>query len=615
MILRRQNGIASLVGVTLTAFLLLIFTVSIATFMNGELQRATDTADNTKAYFNAQSAAEQAVLAIKNDVKTNTPLANFDQGCGSDPIGATYGTTIPGIICRQVLTHASEVSDNIRNNSAVQFDLTNAPSQPNLNVDRVILKWDMRVPPTGGDGSFLNPKDLGSLSQPEASWPVGAPPVMELTATNYFPGQQSTIDDTSSGSVFLVPEWNCPSGCLTSFDFQQANKTKAGLQPVQYASCHAVGPGDYRCSADLYNIAPLGFKTVLRLQSRYGDASYDLKAYDYADELIQLPLQNALVDVTASVGQAFSRIQLAVPIRSAAYPGFTALYGDVSLCKSFDVLTDPITGTVGARQTPGDGLCPLFDAYIPPPGPTVTSITPNSGPTAGGTTVTINGSGFNNIGLNVKIGNNVASIISVTSTQIVAVTSATATGAYEVIVSDSNGTSSGGPYYTYVPPLTPCNAPGFSCGLLGQYFPNPNAVGSPQRTILDPALWWPDFVPTLVSIFYPKNPNGDVSHVSAHWTGEIQLNPGSNTICNTSDDSTKIYVNGTLVLSDWGATIAPHQLCGSYTNSLGYPWWFPIEVYYQNNCCAGSPNGGGAEMELYSGTTESNNLGGRLRTP
>jgi hypothetical protein len=78
----------------------------------------------------------------------------------------------------------------------------------------------------------------------------------------------------------------------------------------------------------------------------------------------------------------------------------------------------------------------------------VTSITLSSGSALGGAGVTIKGSGFL-AGATVNIGNAATSVHVVSETEITANTSATAAGSYEVVVTDANGTSTGGPSYTY----------------------------------------------------------------------------------------------------------------------------------------------------------------------
>ncbi len=85
--------------------------------------------------------------------------------------------------------------------------------------------------------------------------------------------------------------------------------------------------------------------------------------------------------------------------------------------------------------------------------PTVTTITPTSGPATGGTAVKIKGTGFVSPAT-VTIGSTATSAVVVSETEITAKTAATAAGGHEVVVADANGTSTGGPTYTDLPPPT-----------------------------------------------------------------------------------------------------------------------------------------------------------------
>jgi hypothetical protein len=89
-----------------------------------------------------------------------------------------------------------------------------------------------------------------------------------------------------------------------------------------------------------------------------------------------------------------------------------------------------------------------------PPPPTLTSISPSSGPAAGGTSVTINGSNFT--GSTVTFGLAPASITSNTGNRMV-VTSPAGTGTVDVIVTNAGGTSvtSAADRFTYVSPPPP----------------------------------------------------------------------------------------------------------------------------------------------------------------
>jgi hypothetical protein len=84
--------------------------------------------------------------------------------------------------------------------------------------------------------------------------------------------------------------------------------------------------------------------------------------------------------------------------------------------------------------------------------PTITSVSPSSGTTAGGTAVTITGTGFVS-GAAVTFGSVVASNVTVvSSTSITATTPAHATGAVNVVVTDSNGSGTLANGFTYSNP-------------------------------------------------------------------------------------------------------------------------------------------------------------------
>jgi hypothetical protein len=113
-------------------------------------------------------------------------------------------------------------------------------------------------------------------------------------------------------------------------------------------------------------------------------------------------------------------------------------------------------GTVSVQVTNTDtqsgSLASAF-TYVPPP--TVTSASPNSGPTAGGTSVTLTGTGFQ-AGATVRFGSaSAASLVVVSSTQIRAVSPAGAAGAVNLVVQNPDGQSAtqvNG--FTYVAPPT-----------------------------------------------------------------------------------------------------------------------------------------------------------------
>jgi hypothetical protein len=84
----------------------------------------------------------------------------------------------------------------------------------------------------------------------------------------------------------------------------------------------------------------------------------------------------------------------------------------------------------------------------PVPAPAVTEVTPGSGPSAGGTAVTITGTGFLP-GATVDIGAPATSVTVHSETEITAVTAPDAAGSEEVVVNDLYGSSAGSPSFTY----------------------------------------------------------------------------------------------------------------------------------------------------------------------
>jgi hypothetical protein len=113
------------------------------------------------------------------------------------------------------------------------------------------------------------------------------------------------------------------------------------------------------------------------------------------------------------------------------------------------------TGGSGYRGPTGVGTPDgVISASAPPPSLAVSSVTPDEGPTAGHTTVTIKGTDFVK-GATVKIGGKASSVTVHSETEITAVTAAGSAGSDEVIVTDTAGVSSGGPSYTYVAPPKP----------------------------------------------------------------------------------------------------------------------------------------------------------------
>ena len=112
-------------------------------------------------------------------------------------------------------------------------------------------------------------------------------------------------------------------------------------------------------------------------------------------------------------------------------------------------------GPESASSLPADSVnCP------PPPAPTVTSITPTTGPHGGGTIVTVTGTGFTGV-TNVSFGMVAGTQVSVTDDSTLVVRSPAGTGTVDVVIPGLGGPSemSAADQFTYLPDVNVPNAP------------------------------------------------------------------------------------------------------------------------------------------------------------
>jgi hypothetical protein len=118
-------------------------------------------------------------------------------------------------------------------------------------------------------------------------------------------------------------------------------------------------------------------------------------------------------------------------------------------------------GTLGATvdvivtDAGGTSAANANDKFTYNNAPTVTNVNPNSGPTAGGTPVTITGTGFVS-GATVAFGVNAATSVVVMSATTITCTSPAGVGQVDVIVTDANGasTANANDKFSYTPSVT-----------------------------------------------------------------------------------------------------------------------------------------------------------------
>ena len=175
------------------------------------------------------------------------------------------------------------------------------------------------------------------------------------------------------------------------------------------------------------------------------------------------PPAPTVASISASSGAAAGGTQ--VTITGTNLAGATAVrFGTASASIVSDTSTQIVvespagTGTAYVTVTTASGVSTSSSAdkftYVAAPAPTVSSISPSSGTTAGGTQVTITGKNLTGATA-VKFGTATAIIVSDTSTQIVVKSPAGSGTAYvTVITSGGTSSSSSTDKFTYVAPKT-----------------------------------------------------------------------------------------------------------------------------------------------------------------
>ncbi len=204
-------------------------------------------------------------------------------------------------------------------------------------------------------------------------------------------------------------------------------------------------------------------------------------SYHISPGTVTLPTATAKFTVTGAVGDTVKATvsEFDVTINASA---------------SGQTLTVPFAGYPAASC--GSGACSsaptyqaqnLFSATIaaPPPPPTITSISPATGPDAGGTSVTITGANLAHATA-VDFGTSAANVTADSATSITA-TAPTGTGTVPVTVTTANGAGTSPNQYTYVAPparpvvtgISPATGPdagGTSVTITGTNLANATAV-------------------------------------------------------------------------------------------------------------------------------------------
>ncbi|HVE80750.1 MAG TPA: hypothetical protein VNA68_01240 [Candidatus Dormibacteraeota bacterium] len=327
--LRNQKGGASLLAVVFTSFLIILITVAMASQMSGELRQATDAENSIKAYYEAESKAEEVALDIieyldRIGKDPSLKLSGLNQGCVGVP--GTPLNILPAdpITCIRILAVGSPPPTDISVDNTLEFDLSG------LDFDYVKINFGPQV-----EGN-TDPANL---------------PLLETTMTNY---QGNDVSQTST--VLLDPRKT--TGCNPDpngrFTFYYGRPEAEG---ANYA-CRVTPPvtkvgGETPYEIRLNKGAP--GSAVLRFRPRQRSAVVKFQLFkDDGTRIEAIPFKYAYVDITAKIGESYRRIIKNVPVKSSPLPPADVIYSDTDICKDFELVT--ATGFDHVRQVE----CPVF---------------------------------------------------------------------------------------------------------------------------------------------------------------------------------------------------------------------------------------------------------------
>lgn len=327
-----QAGGISLIAVTFSSLLMLIITLAMVGMMIGELRQSIDAENGVKAYYAAESGAEEALFGLKTALSSGVALSDLNQECDniiaagalnqyfhSDLGSVNDSAAGTQITCRSIRTNGAPIGV-VGQDKIATFDLSGH------NVDSIQVNWDHE-----NDASGPNIPDLG------------------VTITTYPQGSTiANVGQVPTDSVLLQPcqpaspTAACPDRNAAPNKINLQNSFSTGTYPFQtFCSSEAPTANSYRCHATLTNVAPAGTFAVLRLRPLSYGASYSLKIIDSSGASVNVRLQDATVDVTARVGDSFRRIRQQIEVRSGAFEGLDVISSQQDICKDFDYNISP----------------------------------------------------------------------------------------------------------------------------------------------------------------------------------------------------------------------------------------------------------------------------------
>lgn len=348
---------------------------------NGPLGVAI-TPDDTQVYVTNQNDGTVSVISTATDAVTATiPV-------GSNPIGVVVNPTGTQAYVADNGAASISVIDTASNTVSATIPVGNGPGQPAISPDGTTL-----YVPNGSDGtvSILNTANDTTT----ATIPVGAgPAAITLTpdgttayVTNINDNTVSAISTATDAVVATIPVGSLPIAAAVSADGATAYVANLGdgtVSVIDTASNAVTATLTGYSGARSVAINTVSAPVVTAVSPNVGPLA--------GGNTVTISGQN-LAGATAvtfgSAGNATSVTCTQVTCTATAPPGTAG---------TVDVQVDTVDGPSDTTSA---------DQYTYADTPVVTAVTPSSGPTAGGNTVTITGTGFTGADNTAQAGNGI----------------------------------------------------------------------------------------------------------------------------------------------------------------------------------------------------------------
>lgn len=334
----RERGAVALITAMVVSVLLMITTAGMVSLTVKSLRQSTDGAQSTKAYYAAEGGLEEALLKLRTD-------PNYAGNCSGAESAASAQNGV--VTCIKINQKPNALTGTIGADKTVQLDLSSVQGLQSIKIAWGLPagKYDANSIPQYS--SIAN----GSNFPARSAWPSTAPAIIEAALIEYGvdANSQLTIKDVQYYQPNFMPlsKKYGSSGINNGLNVYGYDKLATASKAPFIVSCN--DPAPYQCTGGLQLAG--GKKYVLRLKTRYNEASYKVTAQGGGNVALGIPGAVYTIDVTARAGDVFRRIQTSFPTGQAAPESLDGLdyvlYSDTDICKAYEIKGSTASGLNG----------------------------------------------------------------------------------------------------------------------------------------------------------------------------------------------------------------------------------------------------------------------------